>query len=200
MIPSRLVRTVPRETSDEVEAYWAHATALHPTWQHVTLRDPVDPAGFPHTRHLWGTCESGAQLADLIRAEYLYWHGGVYLDSDVEVYRSFQPLMVNEGFAAWEDERHIPNAVMGFEKGHPALSEVIKLAVERHFDGTWAAGVGVTTEVFTGRDDMLLLPPDSFYPYHYSFKDAYQTTQARERVKAAHPWAFCAHHWRHSWK
>lgn len=199
MIPKRLVRTVPEETSPEQEAFWAQAVALHPDWEHVTLRDPVNRGEFPHTRDLWDSCESGAQLADLIRAEDLYFAGGVYIDSDVEVYRSFEPLLRVPGFAAWEDERHIPNAVMGFIPRHPAMVKVLRLAIERHADGTWAAGVGVTTEVFKGRSDMLLLGPDAFYPYHYSFKDAYQTSQARARVKAANPWAFCAHHWSHSW-
>jgi hypothetical protein len=54
----------------------------------------------------------------------------------------------------------------------------------------------VTTEVFRHRYDMLLLPPGSFYPYHYSIKQYAD----RDQVRKENPWAFCAHHWAHSWK
>ncbi|QDH91817.1 glycosyltransferase [Mycobacterium phage Phrappuccino] len=194
-IPRRLIRTVPEQLDDEAERLWTIATELHPDWEHVTLRDPIDRSLFPITSPHWDACETGAQLADLVRAEELYWRGGVYIDSDVECYRSFDPLLGVQGFAAWEDSDHIPNAVMGFTPWHPAIRAVVDLAVARQGEGTWAAGVGVTTEVFAGRDDMLLLPPASFYPYHYTMK----TVAQPEMIQRQNPWAFCAHHWKHSW-
>jgi len=197
MIPKRLIRVVPQHTTVEVENWWDHACDIHKGWAHVTLRDPLDPKRFPNTSHLWRTCESGAQLADLVRTEELYWSGGVYVDSDVEVYKSFEPLRGTGGFAAWEDSDHIPNAVMGFPAKHPAVYRVLELAAQRHNQGTWAAGVGVTTEVFRNRDDMLLLPPGSFYPTHY--RDPWRNTLSTDELKAQRPWAFCRHWWAHSW-
>ena len=204
MIPRRLIRTIPQQTNPEVERWWEEAKDLHPRWEYVTWQDPIFPGFFPITSRYWDTCESGAQLADLIRLEDLYTSGGVYIDSDIEVYKSFEPLIGLQGFAAYEDVDHIPNAVMGFESGHPAVGRALELALERHNQGTWAAGVGVTTEVFRERKDMLLLPPGSFYGYHYSVKDAYDpsTDYGRrnlERLKDSSPWAYCVHHWRHSW-
>jgi mannosyltransferase OCH1-like enzyme len=196
IIPRRLVRTVPERTIELAEDLWRQACALHPDWEHVTLRDPIPTGRFPITSKHWNTCESGAQLADLVRAEELYHRGGIYIDSDVEVWRSFEPLVYLPGFAAWEDEQHIPNAVMGFTAGHPALLEVLKRAIERHHQGTWAAGVGVTTEVFADRDDMLVLPPGALYPVHYSMK---QFMDCSEVIRAENPWAFCLHRWEHSW-
>lgn len=195
MIQRRLIRVVPAKVSAESEDWWRAAIALHPDWEHITLRDPIDPSGFPRTSQYWDECESGAQLADLVRAEELYWRGGCYIDSDVEVYRPFDPLLRNLGFAAWEDDQHIPNAVMGFTPHHPALDRVLELAVDRRTQGTWHAGVGVTTEVFKDRLDMLLLPPGSFYPVHYRIKNAVDHGQVQE----LNPWAFCNHRWRHSW-
>jgi hypothetical protein len=118
----------------------------------------------------------------------------------VECWKPFDPLLALPGFAAWEDQEHVPNAVMGFEPKHPALWAVLHLAIERRGQGTWNAGVGVTTEVFVGREDMLLLPPGSFYPYHWREKRAYVAGHLKEqRVRESNPWAFCAHHWSHSW-
>lgn len=196
MIPSRLIRTVPEHTTDEVEQFWADAIALHPRWEHVTLRDPVNRDLFPITSPVWDTCESGAQLADLIRAEELFWRGGVYIDSDVEVYRPFGPLLDLQGFAGWDCVDYIPNAIMGFEPRHPAIRKVVALAVARHNLGTWPAGVGVTTEVFKGRNDMALFPPGAFYPVFWRDRDHTDWT----KVRAENPWAYCCHHAHHSWK
>jgi hypothetical protein len=196
MIPKRLIRTVPEHTTDEVEQFWSDACALHPDWEHVTLRDPVNRDNFPLTRHLWDTCESGAQLADLIRAEELYWRGGVYIDSDVEVYRSFEPLLHLQGFAGWDCIDYIPNAIMGFEPLHEASYLTLALACDRHVLGTWQAGVGVTTEVFRGRNDMALFPPGSFYPVFWRDRDATDWST----VRAENPWAYCCHRAHHSWK
>lgn len=197
MIPRRLIRTVPATTSDQVETWWNQACELHPDWEHVTLRDPVDRTKFPITSGYWDSCESGAQLADLIRAEELFWRGGIYIDSDFECFHPFTPLLPLAGFAAWEDTEHIPNAVMGFEPDHPALKQVLQFAIERHTMGTWESGVGVTTEVFQDRPDVLLLPPGSFYPYHWRSKST--ATKTRAELELMNPWAFGAHHWAHSW-
>src|SRR6476659_4298396 len=113
MIPKRLVRTVPEHTTDEVEAWWEQAKGLHPGWAFDTWRDPIDPRFFPLTSPYWDGCESGAQLADLVRLEDLLLRGGCYIDSDVECYRPFDPLLSVRGFAAWDCPDYIPNAVMG---------------------------------------------------------------------------------------
>lgn len=193
MIPHRLVRTIPAKTSDQVETWWREACTLHPGWEHVTIREPVDPKQFPLTGHLFDSCESGAQKADLIRAEDLWSRGGLYVDADVQVFRSFEPLLPLKGFAAWEDEHHVCNALLGFQPGHPALKRVIELAIQRHEQGTWQAGVGVVTQVLRDAKDVLLLPPQCFYAVHWR-------NRAHLHRHRPDPWEFAAHHWAHSWK
>lgn len=197
MIPHRLVRTVPAVTSEHTEQLWDIATALHPDWEHVTLRDPVDRNAFPITSPHWDSTATGAQLADLIRAEDLLHNGGVYIDSDVLVLQPFDTLCGLTGFAAWEDDQYIPNAVMGFAPGHPALARVLELAVERQGEGTWAAGVGVTSEVFRGRDDITLLPPGAFYPVHW--RQAHRGPVDWAEVARTNPWAYAIHQYEASW-
>jgi hypothetical protein len=108
-------------------------------------------------------------------------------------------LRAVDAFAAWEDRDHIPNAVLGAKPGHPAIGELVKRAVEMMPCDTWDIGVGLTTEVLSSRDDVLLLPPGSFYPYHYRQKWRTGTPPRAELVKN-NPWALCAHHWAASWK
>jgi hypothetical protein len=201
VIPQRLVRVVPEHTSVEVENWWSQATALHPDWQHVTLRDPIDPKQFPLTSEYWIRCESGGQLADLVRAEYLVTKGGIYLDSDYQVFKSLEPLRrVDNGFAGWEDSKVICNAMMGFPPGHFGLLVYLQLALTRLDQGTWASGVGTFTEVMKDRGDVLLLPPESLYPVHYRDKDMIDVfMDLKDGIQNPWPWSFGVHHWRHSW-
>lgn len=203
MIPKRLIRSVPVKTSDEVEAFWDQAAELHAGWEMVTLRDPIDPTWFPLTAKHWSRCQSGAQLAGLVRLEALWHRGGVYIDSDVECYRPFTPLMDLRAFAAWEDPAVVPDAVLGAERAHPAIMDCLNLALRRlHSNdpdwctgsGAWATGPGVTTTVLPNRGDVLVLPPGAFYPYSYTEKHRRHEDHAAEQ-----PWAFCAHHWAGSW-
>lgn len=201
VIPRRLIRTVPLATSSVVEDYWARAAGLHHTWDHITYRDPIDPVGFPATAPWWGLCHSGAQLAGLIRLEALYLTGGIYIDSDVELFRPLEPLREHPAFAAWEDENTVPDAVLGAEAGHPAILACIELAIARlrsyeidwrTGNGAWATGPGVTTTVLVDRPDVTLLGPDSFYPVHYSRKGDLSGYRPG-------PDTYGLHHWHGSW-
>ena len=193
-IPRILHRTIPAEVSDEVEAWWRRFGELHPGWELKTYREPIDPANWPLTGDLFARCANGAQKAGLIRLEALYRQGGVYVDSDVEPVRSFEPLLHVRAFAAWEDETTVPDAVLGAEAGHPAFEAMLEKARNVLTGGgdAWQSGPGVTTELLPGRPDVLLLPPGAFYPAHYLEKNKLGT-----RLDA--PWVFCEHKWHHSW-
>lgn len=194
-IPRILHRVVPEKTTPETEAWWQAFGELHPGWDLKTWRDPLDPAEFPLTSPHWPAVKNGAQLADLVRLEVLLRHGGIYVDSDVEPYRSMEPLLPLSAFACWEDRACIPNAVLGAAPDHPAIRLCLEYALARMDQGTWQAGPGVTTEVLAFRDDVLTLPPGAFYPYHYKEK---KTRRDADHMMEQ-PWAFAAHHWAGSW-
>ena len=199
LIPSRipriLHRTVPEE-SPQSDAFWEHWRQLLPGWEFFTHRDPLDPNEWPETGDLWEQCSNGAQKAGLIRLEALWKFGGVYVDSDVEPYRSLEPLLHSQGFAAYEDANVIPDAVMGFEPGHIAVRQMISVAravIEEGGDA-WHSGPGVSTAVLSGRRDVLLLPPGSFYPVHYLDNPRSVADPMSEQ-----PWSFGGHLWAGSW-
>lgn len=58
-----------------------------------------------------------AFAADYIRFYALYYHGGVYLDSDVEVLKSFNDLLEFPYFMGTEKAGTIEAAILGAEKG-----------------------------------------------------------------------------------
>lgn len=202
MIPTTLIRVVPEHTSDQVEQWWKTARNIHSDWDLITHRDPLDPADWPLTRDVWDRCKSGAQLAGLIRLEALLRTGGVYIDSDVELYRRLDPLRSCSAFGLWEDDDTVPDFVLGAEPAHPAIVQCLELALERIRsdvtewrigNGAWGTGPGVTTTILPGRSDVLLLPPQSFAPWHYLVpNDAGDYSHQ--------PYTFGAHHWAHSWE
>lgn len=195
-IPPLLHRTVPATTSAEVEEWWDRFVELHPTWETRTWREPLDPADFPLTSPMWDRCANGAQKAGLIRLELLVTYGGIYVDSDVEPFRPWDQLLAVEAFCGWEDEKVIPDAVLGARPGHPAFVEALNQALSIIADGgdAWHSGPGVTTALLPNRDDVLVLPPGSFFPYHYL-----ELHKRGSVGPTKTPWAFGAHHWHGSW-
>jgi hypothetical protein len=191
VIPRRFIRTVPETVNDEHERFWHELKRLHPGWNLLTYRDPIEPAAFPETSPLWERCESGAQKANLVRLEALYRLGGVYLDADVEPLANMDHLL-GEPFAAWEDDTRVSNAVMGFPARHPALRACLDIHLALFPNPPMPAGVRVTTAVFPGRPDVRLYGPELFFPYHY-------TEPERRHEDFRSTGALAVHHWAATW-
>ncbi|MFC5406786.1 glycosyltransferase family 32 protein [Cohnella soli] len=71
-----------------------------------------------------------AFVSDYARLKALYEHGGVYLDTDVEVIRSLDRFLTHEAFSGFEDETFLQSGTMGAVKGHVWIEELL-----RHYDG-----------------------------------------------------------------
>lgn len=67
-----------------------------------------------------------AFTSDVVRLYALYNEGGIYMDTDVEVYKPLDEFLNEEGFTGFEDINYPVCATMGAEKGNP----VIKLMLD----------------------------------------------------------------------
>lgn len=74
-----------------------------------------------------------AFAADFIRFYALYHYGGIYLDADVEVFKTFNPLLANHQFIGREAGGYIEAAVIGAEKGTPWIKECLDYYNDRPF-------------------------------------------------------------------
>lgn len=75
-----------------------------------------------------------AFAADYIRLYALYNHGGIYLDCDIEVLKSYNPLLHLPYFIGREQTEYgIEAATIGFEKGHPMLKGLLEYYNDRDF-------------------------------------------------------------------
>ena len=81
-----------------------------------------------------------AFAADYIRLYAVYTYGGIYMDMDVEVLKSFNPLLEYPYFFGAETEMGIEGGVFGAEKGCYLLKECLEFYKNRRFilsDGTY---------------------------------------------------------------
>lgn len=81
-----------------------------------------------------------AFAADYIRLYALYNYGGIYLDSDVLIYKSFDDLLHLPYFIGQDYEHCFEAAVIGAEKGTIWIGEVLEYYDGKHFvksDGTF---------------------------------------------------------------
>lgn len=74
-----------------------------------------------------------AFCADYIRLYALYNYGGIYLDSDVEVLKSYDELLHLPYFIGLESSGHIEAATIGAEKHNEFLGKVLEYYQNRHF-------------------------------------------------------------------
>lgn len=75
-----------------------------------------------------------AFAADYVRCYAIYNYGGIYLDTDVEVLKSFNDLLSHHYFMGCEFNKTSPEAaVIGAEKGHPFFGEMLNYYEGRSF-------------------------------------------------------------------
>ncbi len=83
-----------------------------------------------------------AYAADFVRLYAVYYEGGVYLDTDVLVYKSFNPLLDSQMFIGKENSVHfeggfsaqyLSSHCFGAVKGHPFVKNCLDYYQDRHF-------------------------------------------------------------------
>lgn len=66
-----------------------------------------------------------AFVSDYVRAYAIYNQGGIYLDTDVFVVDSLDPLLDNKAFVGYEHPDYPFTAVFGAEAGHPFIKDML---------------------------------------------------------------------------
>jgi mannosyltransferase OCH1-like enzyme len=89
-----------------------------------------------------------AFVADYVRLYALYHHGGIYLDTDVEVIKNLDCFLTHPVFIGFENINFIGTATIGSIQGHPWIRRLLEYYKNRSFikeNGT----MDLTTNVFT---------------------------------------------------
>lgn len=70
-------------------------------------------------------CKKYAFVSDYIRLAVLYKYGGIYLDTDVKVLKSFNKLLNNKAFVGFESKRMVATCIIGAEKKHKVIKSLL---------------------------------------------------------------------------
>lgn len=179
----------------EFERYRRSWIDRHPTWSFRLwgLRD----LDFPLLRpELLAQACSYAQVADVLRLEILYRHGGLYVDTDFECFRAIDALLGDADLVLCsENAVVISNSILGCRAGSPVLRDLLaglpdRLGVQPPNVET---GPGYLTRQLLSSGfgaRVAMLPSRKFYPYWAG--------QPRVTAQDAGG-AYAAHHWAHSW-
>lgn len=117
-----------------------------------------------------------AFVSDYVRVEKLYNYGGIYLDTDVEVFRNFNQFLNESSFWGFEEKNFIGTSTIGAEKGNSVIGEFLKFYENRSFNQV--TNVVTITEIlkkhgitmdgnYQKTGDITVYPQEYFSPYDY---------------------------------
>lgn len=73
-------------------------------------------------------------VPDYARFDIIYHHGGIYLDTDVEIIRSLDGFLGNRAFMGFESENYVnPGLIIGGEKGSREMECIMHWYETHHF-------------------------------------------------------------------
>ncbi|MGJ9459045.1 glycosyltransferase family 32 protein [Oceanobacillus sp. CF4.6] len=89
------------------------------------------------------TAKKYAFVSDYVRVHALYHHGGIYLDTDVEVFKSFDDLLHLDSFWGFEQEDYIATSTIGAAKGN----KIVKTFLDSYRDARFINDDGSFNEL-----------------------------------------------------
>ena len=126
-----------------------------------------------------------AFVSDYVRVYALYNYGGIYLDTDVEVYKEFSDdILSNESFWGFEEKEFIATSTIGACKGNTLIKQFLDSYNEKSFlkaDGSMdtLTNVAIVSEIMKSLGIKLdgnyqklegiatVYPQEYFSPYDY---------------------------------
>ena len=145
-----------------------------------------------------------AFVSDYVRLYALYNYGGIYLDTDVEVFKSFDDLLDNESIWGFEQENYIATSTIGAKKGNKIIKEFLDLYKDKSFikeDGSFddLTNVAMVTEMLKNKGIELngkyqKIEGATFYPQTYF--SPYDYINCRKFITEE---TYCMHHFYKSW-
>ena len=96
--------------------------------------DNFDVNAVPYTKEAY-EAKKYAFVSDYVRLWALNNEGGVYLDTDVEVFKPFDDLLDFDAFAGFEGSKHLPigTCVMASKANGHWVGEMLEAYRDRHF-------------------------------------------------------------------
>ena len=102
-------------------------------------------------------------IGDYYRLKAVYEYGGIYLDTDVKVCKSFDPLLDYPAFLNLIFDCSVGSAIIGARKGNPLIKALLDM-----YDNT-TFGTNRSGKVFEWRDGKLVVDGYATSNYYYTY-------------------------------
>lgn len=138
-----------------------------------------------------------AFLSDYARLNVLYEHGGIYLDTDMEILKPLNPLLKHKLFLGFESTSYVNASIIGCVKHHWLIKEclaeyenmeeyetipkVISKVLRRYFS---------LDQAKVDQGGVMIYPAEYFYPL--PFNQRFDKSMITEN-------SFSIHWWNYSW-
>lgn len=102
-------------------------------------------------------------IGDYYRLKAVYEYGGIYLDTDVKVYKDFNPLLMYPAFFNFIFNCSVGTAIIGAQKGNPMIRGIMDMYDRTEF------GTNEDGRIFNEQEGKLIVNgyPTSNYYYTY---------------------------------
>ncbi|MEK0248788.1 glycosyltransferase [Raoultella sp. BAC10a-01-01] len=137
-----------------------------------------------------------AYCADLARMKVLYEHGGIYLDTDMEIIKSFDDLLIHDFFAGKENDQMINGAIVGASINNAFVLEVYN-EVKKSLKTNFIPIPRIITYIYrnkTSSEVIKIFDKEFFYPFNPYASDIKQMLYCDVTDNT-----YAIHHWSKSW-
>lgn len=146
-----------------------------------------------------------AFVADYARLKVLYDFGGIYMDTDVELVKSFDSLLNCQAFMCFENDRSVSIGTLGTEKNSSLVLEFLSAYQNRHFlkgNGSYdtTTNLKIVTNILTQNHglktngNMQILGDVYIYPMDYFIAKSYRLGWIQRTNNT-----YAIHHYSASW-
>ena len=151
--------------------------------------------------------EKWAFASDYLRLHALYFHGGIYLDLDIEVVKTFDSLLNHQCFFGREDAQKLGCHIIGSQKNNTFIKECLD-----YYDSSFKLkmsnpptmprivtrlaykhGLKNENSIQTLKNDISIYSSSFFAPLHYS--DRFNENPRKFLSQDS----YCIHYWHHGW-
>lgn len=177
-----------RQMREYIEGWKKHL----PDYEILKWNEGNSPMGHPyadrmHKKKKW------AFVSDYIRFWALKEHGGLYLDTDMEVLKPLDELLKNRVFfGRTSSDSHISCGIIGAVPDEPFIGKILKEYDRLAEKGVMETSPQLVTRVYNdypNKEEVSIYEPKYLYPCNAGEKCS------REKLKEA----YTNHHWEESW-
>jgi hypothetical protein len=207
MIPKRLHYVwVGGELPDRQRAFietWKESNPHYELvrWSEDNINMKLPAIAHAYARRRWAT------VADIARLIAVYEQGGIYLDTDFQVYRPLDSLLNHNCFFVFQNEHHptdwVANGVFGAEARHPFVGQAISAILQIRriplgLERPTKYGPKLITRLLREQGlqhyspqgvqvgDIFIYPKTVFFPFAYG--EEFSDNCLRDDTLAAHFW------------